>query len=150
MEGRVSQTLVSRRIRSTANKFRSPVPPPESQGLGFFFFLILIYSDSDADVPSASECVLSFAQLFVTGWTAAWQAALSMGFSRQKYWSALPFPRLGNLPNPEIKLASPVSPALAGRFFITVPSGKPQLCQEPHFKNPWLECSISDFKIQRV
>ena len=49
---------------------------------------------------------------------------LSMGFSRQEYWSGLPFPSPGDLPDPGIK---PVSLALAGRLFTTVPPGKP-LC----------------------
>ena len=55
----------------------------------------------------------------------AHQASLSMGFSRQEYWSGLPFPPAGNLPDPGIKPISPVSSALVGRFFTTVPSGKP-------------------------
>ena len=46
-----------------------------------------------------------------------------MGFSRQEYWSGLPFPPLGNLPDPGIKPMSPVSPALAGEFFTTAPPG---------------------------
>ena len=46
---------------------------------------------------------------------------LSMGFSRQEYWSGLPFPSLGDLPNPGIKPTSPVSPAFAGGFFTTEP-----------------------------
>ena len=45
-------------------------------------------------------CVLSHVQLFATLWTVAQQAPLSMGFSRQEYWSALPFPSLGHLPDP--------------------------------------------------
>ena len=49
---------------------------------------------------------------------------LSMGFSRQEYWSGLPCPPPGDLPNPGIK---PKSPALAGRFFTTEPPGKPLL-----------------------
>ena len=53
--------------------------------------------------------VLSCFQLFVTPWTVARQASLSMGFPRQDYWSGLPFPFPGDLPNPGIK---PVSPAL--------------------------------------
>ena len=48
------------------------------------------------------------------------QAPLSMGFSRREYWSGLPFPTPGNLPDPEIELASPGSPALAGGFFTTI------------------------------
>ncbi|ELR45062.1 hypothetical protein M91_03210, partial [Bos mutus] len=47
------------------------------------------------------------------------QAPLSMGFSRQKYWSGLPFPSPGDLPNPGIKPASLVSLALADGFFTT-------------------------------
>ena len=58
---------------------------------------------------------------FVTPWTAALQAPLSMGFPRQEYWSGLPFPSPGDLPNPGIK---PMSPALAGGFFTTEPPGK--------------------------
>ena len=50
------------------------------------------------------------------------QDPLSMGFPRQEYWSGLPFPSPGDLPDPEIKL---MSPALAGRFFTTEPPGKP-------------------------
>ena len=59
---------------------------------------------------------------FVTPWTVAGQTPLSMEFSRQEYWSRLPFPSPGDLPDPEIK---PVSPALGGRFFTTEPPGKP-------------------------
>ena len=49
-----------------------------------------------------------------TPWTVAHQAPLSMGFSRQEYWSGLPFPSLGDLPDPGIEPASFMSPALAG------------------------------------
>ena len=47
------------------------------------------------------------------------QALLSMEFSKQEYWTGLPFPTPNYLPNPGVKPASPVSPALAGRFFTT-------------------------------
>ena len=47
-----------------------------------------------------------------------------MGFPRQAYWSELPFPSPGDLPDPGTKPRSPVSPALAGRFFTTEPPGK--------------------------
>ena len=50
-------------------------------------------------------------------WTVAHQAPLSMDFSRQGYWGRLPFPMLGDLPNPGLEPASLVSPALTGRFF---------------------------------
>ena len=51
-------------------------------------------------------------QLFVTPWTVACQAPLSMGFPRQEYWSGLPFPSPGDLPSPGIEPTSPVFPAL--------------------------------------
>jgi len=50
-----------------------------------------------------------------------------MGFSRQEYWSRLPFPSPGDPPGPGIEPALPSSPALADGFFITEPAGKPQL-----------------------
>ena len=52
-------------------------------------------------------------------------ASLSMGFSRQEYWSGLPYPPPGGLPNPRSKLESLMSPALAGWFFVISPPGKP-------------------------
>ena len=62
---------------------------------------------------------ISYVQLFVILWTRARQAPLSMGFSRQEYWSGLPCPPPGNLPNPGIKPESLTSPAWAGAFFTT-------------------------------
>ena len=65
-------------------------------------------------------CVLSCfscrVRLFVTLWTVARQAPLSMGSSRQEYWSGLPCTPPGDFPNPGIRPASLMSPALAGRF----------------------------------
>ena len=61
-------------------------------------------------------------RLCVTLWTIARQAPLSMGFSRQEYWSGLPFPPTGDLPNPGIK---PVSLRQAGSLPLA-PPGKPQ------------------------
>ena len=58
-------------------------------------------------------------QLCESLWTVACQASLSMRFSRQEYWSGLPCPPPGNLPNPGIELASLLSPALAGKFSTT-------------------------------
>ena len=52
-------------------------------------------------------------------WTVVRQAPLSMGFSRQEYWSALPCPPPGDLPNPGIEVRSLVSPALADGVFTT-------------------------------
>ena len=59
-----------------------------------------------------------------TPWTVACQSSLSMGFSRQEYWSGLPFPSLEDLPDPG---AEPASPALAGRFFTAEPPRKPSV-----------------------
>ena len=61
----------------------------------------------------------SYVRLGVTLWTVACQAPLSMGFSRQGYWSGLPFPTPGDLADPGVKPSSLSSPALAGRFFTT-------------------------------
>ena len=59
---------------------------------------------------------------FETTWAVAHQAPLSMGFSRQEYWSGLPFPPSEDIPEPGIEPMSPVSPALACSFITTVPS----------------------------
>ena len=72
-------------------------------------------------------------------WTVVCQAPLSMGFSRQETWSGLLFPPPGDLPNPGIKLASFMSPVLAGRFFITSATwGAPKYLYLPqsHMLNP--------------
>ena len=75
---------------------------------------------------------------------------LFMGFSRQEYWSGLPFPSPGDLPDPGIK---PVSPALAGGFFTTVPPGKPNVymcvyiyvfhCNSHYWLSTWINMSAS-------
>ena len=74
-------------------------------------------------LDSAHVCVLSHFKhvwLFATPWTIAPQAPLSMGFSRQGYWSGLPFPSPGDLPDPEVKL---LSPALQADSLPTEPWG---------------------------
>ena len=71
------------------------------------------------------DIYLMIGRLYLTPKTVAWQAPLSMEFSRQEYWSGALFPTPGDLPNPGIEPTSPVSPALPGRFF-TLPPGKPQ------------------------
>ena len=65
----------------------------------------------------------SHVQLFATPWTVAHEAPPSMGFSRQEYWSGLPFPSPGDLPNPGIK---PGSPALQTDALTSEPPGKPR------------------------
>ena len=66
---------------------------------------------------------LSHAQLFVSPGTEAHSAPLSMGFPRQKYWSGLPFPSPGDLPDPAIE---PGSPALQADALPTELPGKPE------------------------
>ena len=65
--------------------------------------------------------LLSHVRLFVTPWTVASQAPLSMGFSRQEYWSGLPFPSPGDLPNPGIEARSL---ALQADALTSEPPGK--------------------------
>ena len=67
---------------------------------------------------------LSRVRLFATPWTVAYQAPLSMGFSRQEHWSGLPFPSPGDLPEPGIE---PGSPALQADALLSETPGKPQL-----------------------
>ena len=69
--------------------------------------------------------MLSHVQLFGTPWTVACQAPLSIEFSRQEYWSGLPVPSPGDLPNPGIKPGSPVS---QGDSLPSEPLGKPTGC----------------------
>ena len=71
--------------------------------------------------------MLNCVQLFAAPWTVAHQVPLSMEFFMQEYWNGLPFPPPGDLPNPGIETASPVSPAVGGRLFTTAPRGNPAL-----------------------
>ena len=73
--------------------------------------------------------LLSYVQLFAIPWTVAYQGPLSMGFSRQEYWSELPFPSPGDLPNPEIK---PRSPTLRADALPSEPPGKPPITNNVH------------------
>ena len=65
---------------------------------------------------------LSRVRLFTTPWTVTYQAAWSMGFSKQECWSGLPLPSLGDLPDPGIELGSPV---LQADTLPSEPPGKP-------------------------
>ena len=84
--------------------------------------LMLLFNHLKVKVKS-----LSRVQLFVTPWTVAYQAPPSMGFSRQEYWSGLPFLSPGDLPNPGIK---PRSPALQADALTSEPPGKPLVNSE--------------------
>ena len=92
---------------------------PESGSSMFLSELLVL-------LPGILVPSLSRVQLFVTPWTTASQALLSMGFPRQEYWSGLPFLPPGDFPEPGIKLFP--SPSLVGGFFTTVPLGKPWEC----------------------
>ena len=76
----------------------------------------------DIDMTLTLES-LSHVQLFVTPWTVAYQVPPSMEFSRQEYWSGLPLPSPGNLPNPGIE---PGYPALQADALLSEPRGKPK------------------------
>ena len=97
-------------------------------------------------------CMLSCVQLFVTPWTVAHQAPLSMGFSRHEYQSGLPCPLPEDLSDPGIKPASLMSPALTGRFFTTSSTwevqGLPILCQVSPNKNIERGHSCGKYKLQ--
>ena len=93
---------------------------------------------------------LSHVQLSATPWTVTHQALLSMGFSRQAYWSGLPFPLADLLDSG----TEPASPALAGEFHITEPPGKPK--EIPYLKQIrksdntmcfWLRCEATEILI---
>ena len=75
---------------------------------------------------------------FVTPWIVALQALLCMGFSRQEYWSGLPFLPQGGLPDPGTEPMAPVSPVMAGRHFTI----------EPHFSQ--LSRSMKDSLIAQL
>ena len=85
-----------------------------------------IYSATVGECMYVCAQLLNYVQLFCNPKDCiALQAALSMEFPRQEYWSRLPFPIAGDLPDPGNKSTSLVSPALAGRFFTTAPLEKP-------------------------
>ena len=86
------------------------------------FILMLLWFTKLLESINLCRAVLSCfscVQLFVTLWTVALQAPLSIGFSRQEYWSGLLCPPLGDLPDLEIESRSLRSPVLAGGFFTT-------------------------------
>ena len=100
----------------------------------FYFFNLYIYVrwwmfTVVTVITTASACKLDHyavhvcVQLLSRVWlSVAHQAPLSMGFSRPEYWSDLPFPSPGDLPDPGIKLLSPDAPTLADRFSFLTPS----------------------------
>ena len=98
-----------------------------SEGLQLFQVKALIYIHYNV------MCVLSHfshIQLFATPWTVAHRVPLSMGISRQEYWSGLPCPSSGCLPNLGIESMSLKSPTLVGRFFTTSATWEVLLCHQ--------------------
>ena len=94
-------------------------------GLFFPFHLMRFFLWVTPCLREKLLCVLncfSCVRVFATPWTLARQASLSMEFFRQEYWSGLPCPPLGDLPNPEIKARSP---ALQEDSLPAEPQGKP-------------------------
>ena len=85
---------------------------------------LLIWMQHSLQLYSVPAWLLSCVQLFATPWTVAHQAPLSMKFSRQEYWSRLPFPTPGIFPTQELNLHLFVPPALVISFFTTAPPGK--------------------------
>ena len=82
----------------------------EEESIKFFYKIVCV-----------CVCMCSIVPDSATPWTVALQAPLSVGFSRQVYWSGLPFPTSGHLPDPGIEPSSLVSPVMAGGFFTTEP-----------------------------
>ena len=95
------------------------------------------------------SCVL----LFAIPWTVVHQSPPSMEFSRQEYWSGLPFPTPGDPPDPGIEPASLISPALAGGSFTAPPLGKPPLFPD-RGSNPsslhWKHRGLNHWTARRV
>ena len=89
----------------------------------FLFCLLLHHKFLKYSKMKVKVKSLSCVQLFMTPWTVAYQAPQSMEFSRQEYWSGLPFPSPGDLPSPGIE---PGSPALQADTSSSQPPGKPQ------------------------
>ena len=121
--------------RLNTNKFLSKSTP-----LHMYLYLSLRYTHQHTKwISTLSHCtkypsglniytlpahILSHVWLSVTPWTVARQPSLFMELSREEYWSGLPFPTPGGLPNPGIEPISLVSSAMPGRFFTTILPGK--------------------------
>ena len=91
--------------------------------------------------------MLSRVRLLATPWSVARHAPLSMGFSRQQYWSGLPFPPPGYLSHPGFKPGFPASPGLAGGFFTTESNGGSQDIAEKlnNTDHLWKNCTCCKY-----
>ena len=114
-------------LRIPTGRYMCPSISPDCHLLVLELVLVLSYHFISSGQTNTHRCSLYWAvlsrfshvRLFVTLWTVAHQVPLSMGFSRQEYWSGLPFPSLGDLPNPRIELVFLMSPSLIDEFFTT-------------------------------
>ena len=95
-------------------------------------FIIPLHSTQTMLKVKVKVKSLSCVRLFVTPQTVAYQAPLSMGFSRQEYWSGLPFPFPEDLPDPGIQ---PTSPTLQADALPSEPPGKPQTMLNSYYKS---------------
>ena len=86
--------------------------------------LLKLMDDHEKVKVKSISCV----QLFSLLWAVTHQAPLSMGFSRQEYWSGLPFPSPGDLTNPGVEPIHAMSPVLQAYSLPIEPSGKPVSC----------------------
>ena len=113
-----SPVSVCSHSRPASNRWLLSCPLPGRQGWSSqqAYCCMLMKALFPQETNSGDACMLSHVQLFVTPWTVARQAPLSMRFFRTKYWSEMTFPSPGGLPNLGIELRSP---ALAGRLSTT-------------------------------
>ena len=106
--------------------------------VSFIFILELMKFNQESNHSCFSFLDLCNVWLFVTLWTVAHKASPSTGSSRQEYWSGVPFPPPGDLPNPGIEPTFRMSPALAARFFTTRATWEAWPCpleQDPVFQH---------------
>ena len=117
---------------SRKSKIKASTGPCSSQNLRESFLTLSNFRWPQAFLSLGLSRSLSRVRLFATPWTVAHQTPPSMGFSRQEYWSGLPFPSPGDFPNPGIE---PRSPTLQADTLTSEPPGKtglPNLCLSSH------------------
>ena len=119
----------------------------KTRGKLVFFPAFLAYAMLEGKKVKVKVKSLSRVRLFAIPWSIAYHAPLSMGFSRQEYWSGLPFPFPGDLPNPGIK---PGSPTLRADALTSEPPGSPRgkVSQYSHYKKLYDDSSKKKLKIE--
>ena len=91
--------------------------------------------------------LLSCVRLFAIPWTVIYQASLSMGFSRHEYWSGLPFPSLGDLPDPGIE---PRSPTLQADALPLSHQGGPEIFRSQFNFKSRNNCLLSTYSVKNI